>query len=54
MFEQDKPEAVLLTRGADGWTEQTIVGLEAQIPLLAFGIAIPMSAVYRRVLPASA
>jgi hypothetical protein len=43
----------LRSRRPDAWHEQEFTKLEAEIPLTALGVALPMTEIYRDVFPTS-
>jgi Uma2 family endonuclease len=49
LLSQDEPVAELFSRGERGWTYTRFEGLDAEIALEAFGIALPMAELYRDV-----
>jgi Uma2 family endonuclease len=46
LIAQDEPRAILVRRTDAGWEETVIVGLEADLPLNAVGLTLPMGALY--------
>lgn len=47
MLEQTRAESVVLSRIADGWAEERMVGLGAALRLAALGLELPMAELYR-------
>jgi Uma2 family endonuclease len=49
LVEQTKPEVTVLARDGDGWAQDTLSGLGADLPLPEIGLVVPLADLYRRV-----